>query len=162
MAMLRLIGLVCLIWSAGVCVAGYASAQNPQLDSDDVRFIFNWGGLDSTQDYDIIYRLRPPKRKRTNYVEYYCIQISEFDPVNRNKADWVFGPEGNSIIDDARNLAGKVGQAENCFGKPITGASSEIAAFIWSIRTYHRSTGGVKIIFYHPETSRLLYVNYQN
>lgn len=162
MAKLRLIGIVCLIWSAGIYVAGNASAQNPQGDRNEVAFIFNWSGLDLTQDYDIIYRLRPPTRKRSNYIEYYCIQISEFDPAVRNKADWVFGPEGNSIIDAARHLAGEIGKAEDCFEIPVSGDSAELAAFVWSVRTHFRSAAGAKIIFYHPETNRLLYVDYQH
>jgi len=125
----------------------------------DTEFIFNWGGLDISQNYTILRSYQSPQNFLGDHLDHYCIQLEKFNPNAKEARNWLFGPEENSLMNDARKLLSSSGEAAQCFNEPISGIEQDVAAYVWAARIHGRNISGAQIIFYHKKTNRILYVS---
>lgn len=126
---------------------------------DDTIFILNWGGIDSTQSYSVVYDHKD--RGWMDHEIYYCLQLDNFNIQDKvAKEGWRYGPEKDQIFADAVEFAGDIGEYSKCFidgGKPNT---DKIQTYFWSIQTTGRLVGGMQVIMVEPTSRRLLYVDF--
>ncbi|MDB6062683.1 MAG: hypothetical protein JWM78_2786 [Verrucomicrobiaceae bacterium] len=125
----------------------------------DTEFVLNWGGVNNSQNYKVINSYQSSKTFLRDHLDHYCLQLDSFNPNSQEASNWVFGPEENSLISDARKLLASSGDAAQCFNEPVSGIEQDIAAYIWAVRIHGRNVSGAQIIFYHKKTNRLLYVS---
>lgn len=138
-----------------------AAEKINDASKNDVLFVFNWGGLDSTQNYEVLYSYQSPRQFQGDHLDYYCLQLEKFEPNSRNKSSWVFGSEENSLINEARELVASSGKAEECFDTKISGIEQDVAAYIWAVHINGRHVSGAQIILYHKPSNRALYVSFE-
>lgn len=125
----------------------------------DTLFILNWGGLDNTQQYEVLHSYQSAPHFLGDHLDYYCLQLETFTPNSRNQESWVFGAEENSLINEARTFVFSSAEAERCFNEKLSGLEDSIAAYIWAIRVHSRHVSGAQIIFYHRPSNKVLYVS---
>jgi len=131
-----------------VAVAFYVYQMGPSAEKvnkaskKDVLFILNWGGLENTQGYEVLSSYQSPQTFLPDHLDYYCLQLENFNPNSEEKNTWVFGAEGNSLINEARKLLASSGKASQCFNTPISGIEQDVAAYIWAVRVHGRNVSG--------------------
>ncbi len=96
-----------------------------------------------------------------DHIDYYCLQLEKFhsDSIVENR--WVFGPEEDLLINEARSRVASIGKAEKCFNARVSGLEESVAAFIWAIHINGRFVSGAQIILYHKPSNRILYVSFE-
>lgn len=133
-----------------------AAEKINEASKSDVIPVFNWGGLDPNQKFEVLSSYDSPAHFMGDYLRHYCIQASEFTP--KKPEEWVRGPETNELYVQARNIAANTARIENCFGPGVSSNSTEVSAYIWQLRATRNFVTGVEIIMYHVPTKRILYV----
>jgi hypothetical protein len=156
-------GTAVIVVAAAVAFFAYQMGPSAEkvnkASKKDVLFILNWGGLENTQDYEVLSSYQSPQTFLPDHLDYYCLQLEKFNPNSEGESTWVFGTEETSLINEARKLLASSGKASQCFNTPISGIEQDVAAYIWAVRVHGRNVSGAQIIFYHKPTNRLLYVS---
>lgn len=125
---------------------------------DSVQFVFNWGGLQASQDFKLLNSFESRRSMNGDHLDYYCIQISDFTPSANEKENWVAISALNSAAQEAVSQAQANGNAPQCFGREL-GNSPELQAYVWSVTIHGRSVTAYDIILFDALTKRLLYVS---
>lgn len=84
---LILLGLLAIYF----VTAGWSSKKI--TDKDDARFVLNWGGLSTDQDWSIIAGSASPRNITGDHTDYYCIQLQDISINQQNPIEWQAGPE---------------------------------------------------------------------
>ena len=124
-----------------------------QASEKDVLFVLNWGGLSSSQKYEVLHSYQSVPNFLGDHLDYYCIQLEKFSPNSRSINEWVFGIEDQPMVNEARNYVASMGKSEACFNEKISGIENDVAAYIWSINIHGRRVDGAQIILYHKPLS---------
>ncbi len=125
---------------------------------DDVKFVFNWGGLKPTQEYKVLSSFSSGRSLNGDHLDHYCIQITDFSPSDREKQNWSQVSALGATPQEAALQAQTNGDAEQCFGRKL-GKSPELLAYIWSVTIHGHVVTAYDIILFDAQTKRLLYVS---
>ena len=163
---LQLLGALVVV--AALLALGVAGVSLTKSESDqpasrkDVEFVLNWGGIASSQAYEVVYGHKSPESFNGYHLTYHCIQLEAFDVVAAQRKDWRAGPEADETLARIVREAAGIGQSERCFSKGAKPNSSEVEAFIWSAHLQSRDrTEGAQVLLVEPQSRRLLYVSYE-
>ena len=124
-------------------------------------FTLNHGNIDTNQNFEVIFSHQSPPSFNGDHADYYCVQLEKFKLQSPKENEWHFGQETNLIFKQARDLAARAGNINECFSDERNSESGEIAAKIWSVDANRFRVEGAVVIFYHNVTKRLLYVSFQ-
>lgn len=168
-ATLQVFGAIFVILLIGTIIIVYSSLRSldpnkerPAIwDDDDVLFVLNWGGLNADQDFSVLFGSDTPPLWNGDYASHYCIQLSEFEPDESHSNGWIRGPEKDVLFAKAREIATRMGNATQCFGRVFDADSPNVAAYIWAVRTHSRRVSGFEIILHDDLTNRLLFVGHE-
>jgi len=159
---LTAIVLILVASSAVFYVWKYGSdgVNTERSDAEKLVFILNWGGIDNTQKYSVVYSSESPIHPMGDHQIFHCIQLQNFNVDQQHVEEWKSGPEKDAIFAQALELAGSIGNEQGCFtdqSKPNTG---NIESYFWSIESNGRNISGAKVIMVEPKSKRLLYVSF--
>ena len=162
---LQILGALSLaVILVAVGVLGYSVATNGNrinvATKDGVQFVFNWSGLKSNQEYKVLSSFESTRSLTGDHLDYYCIQISDFSPNDNNKENWQPVSSLLNPIKEAAHEAQQVGNASQCFGREIANPDNFLA-YVWSATLHSKRITGLNVIFFDPQTKRLLYVGYK-
>ena len=128
----------------------------------DVRFVLNWGGIPTDQDYHVIASYQSARSFTGDHIDYYCIQLSKFEVPGPEKAEWHDGPEKNPLLVEALELGiNSTGKYGDCFPSVEEAKSGAMKIMFWSVVLHGREPTGADIILYDPRNKRLYYVSYK-
>ena len=154
-----------LALAAVVAVLGYITyifvTDSDRINTatkDNVQFIFNWGGLKTSQDYKVLNSFESQRSLNGDHLDHYCIQITDFSPSTSQKENWAPISALDSVAKEAISLAQTNGNATQCFGREL-GKLPDLQAYVWSVTLHGRSVTAFDIILFDAQTKRLLYVS---
>ena len=147
---------------AALCYLAYAVAFNVDRENvatkRGVEFVLNWGGLKASQEYKVLNSFESARSLTGDHLDYYCIQISDFSPSGNERENWQLVSNMGSPAKEAAINAQQNGNALRCFGHDIS-SSGKALAYIWSVTLHSRQVTSYDMIFFDPQTKRLLYVS---
>jgi hypothetical protein len=128
----------------------------------DVLFILNWGGITTNQDFKIIASYESARSLTGDHLDYYCIDLPEFQVADYAKDQWHDGPEKDPVLaealklglDDARRKAGCLPSAEEA-------NSVAMKILFESVVVRDHWPTAADIILYEPKSGRLYFVSYK-
>jgi hypothetical protein len=124
----------------------------------EAQFIFNSSGLKVDQDYKVLSSFQSERTFTGDYLDHFCLQISDFAPNENHKKSWGLVSTLNRPVQDAVSQAESFGNASECFGR----AESElknIQVHVQSVLLINGSyPSSFEIILFDAQTNRLLYV----
>jgi hypothetical protein len=140
----------------------YAVASNVDKENvatkRSVEFVLNWGGLKTSQEYEVVSSFQSERSFTGDHLDHYCIQISDFSPRDNEKENWLIVSRLSGPVKEASIAAQQSGNASQCFGRDIANVG-ELMTYVWSATLSSRHITAYDIIFFDPQTKRLLYVS---
>jgi hypothetical protein len=129
----------------------------------DAMFILNWSGLSTNQDYRIISSYESSRSFTGDHLDYFCSALPKFEVAEWAKDEWHDGPEKDSLLADALELA--VGDARQHGGgciPPVEEANSATMKVMFpQVVLRNRQASAADVILYDPQKRRLYYVSFK-
>lgn len=154
--------LACLIFIGMAISALIQSEKTTKASPKDVEFVLNWGGLEKSQTYSVVYSYESPPTFNGDHVIYHCIQLNNFAVDAGHQAEWKAGPETDPVFSQVIESAAAIGKYRECFSKDAKPNTNNVMAYIWSVHLRGRSQiEGAEVLLFEPVTKRLLYTSHE-
>lgn len=162
---LEIVGAVALLAAFVLAVLLYRQSFSDRVNAAskrDALYALNWGGISTNQDFKMISSYQSSRNVTGDHVDYYCIQLTNFEIEESMKDEWHDGPETNPLLAGALELAlDSTGRHGNClpsFEKANSPAMK--IRFISVVLRDHFATAA-DILLYEPQSRRLFYVSFK-
>jgi hypothetical protein len=128
----------------------------------DAMFILNWGGLSPDQDYRITSSYESSRSFTGDYLDYYCIELPKFEVAEWAKDQWHEGPETDSLLANALELAlNDARQHDGCIPSVQEANSTGIKIMFRQVVLHDRQPTAADIILYDSQKQKLYYVSFK-
>jgi len=161
---LEIIGALLLIvavaagWSAYSGTSEKVNTAKPK----DVLFILNWTGISTHQDFKVLASYQSPRSSTGDHLDFYCIELSEFEATAYAKTEWEDAPETDPLLVQALEAGVSAAREHNdCFPSALEANSVGIKITFRSVVLNDRHPTSADIILYDPKSSKLYYVSYK-
>ena len=153
---LALIGLGAAVW---VFHDGNSEKAN-MAKRNDATFVLNWGGISTNQDFHVIGSYRSPRNFNGDHLDFFCIQIENFEVTSQTKDEWRDGPEKDPVLAAALELGiNDAREHGDCFPSIEEANSQNMKIMFWSVVLHGRQPTGADILLYDPKKRRLYFVS---
>jgi len=128
----------------------------------DAVFILNVGGLSPDQDYRITSSYESSRSFTGDHLDYYCIELPKFEVAEWAKDQWHSGPETDSLLADALELAvNDARQHGGCIPSAQEANSAGMKIMFWQVVLHDRQPTAADIILYDSQKQKLYYVSFK-
>ena len=159
---LQLLGILFLLCLA---IMTYAVFSPPKEKTDftrkDVAFVFNWSGLNEEKYVEVLQGYESVWLWMDDYSQRFCIQTAGLTPKTSEYKTWVKGADTDPIMLKIRNNATDMADIGACFPNINNGNNETLYSYIKGARISRDEIYGFEIIFYDPESKRLLFYGHQ-
>ena len=142
------------MWKYG---SNLESTERPEPQK--LLFILNWGGIDNTQKFSVVFSSESPSSFTGDHLTYHCLQLENFNVSQTQKEGWRQGPESEEVFVQAIEVASNSAKYKECFINGGVPNTEKIYTYFWSIGTHGRNIADTVIIMVEPSSNRLLYVS---
>ena len=139
-----------------------SSERVNKANSKDALFILNWGGLSTDQDYRIISSYESSRSFTGDHLDYYCVELPKFEVAERAKNQWHDGPETDSLLANALELAvNDAHQHGGCIPSVQEANAAAMKIMFWQVVLHDRQATAADIILYDSRKQMLYYVSFK-
>ena len=139
-----------------------SSERVNQASRKDALFILNWGGLSTDQNYKVTSSYESSRNFTGDHLDYFCIELPKFEVAEWAKNEWHDGPEKDSLLAEALELAvNDAHQHGGCIPSVKEANSAAMKIMFWQVVLHDRQAMAADIILYDSQKQMLYYVSFK-